>query len=381
MPATLLLCLCCTLKIAAQNEEQPAAPGMMSFPERPFAWQGTETPLIGSPEVVWDLTLNFFFDNREFESSKFNWSQTLFGIRVAPEIGIRWQNRHSIMGGVNMLGNFGDKPFFERGNEIFAYYRYDSKKFRAWAGIIPRKNVIGDYPRVFFSDSIIYYAPNLGGLTLQYVGDRGFVEFNADWNSMITNERREKFILFSAARLNLGVRKLFYIGYHASMYHHAGTHLDDGVVDNILLHPHVGMDLTRIVPMDVLSLQVGWLQSFQNDRKYVGQYVKPAGVQIETKVEKWKLGVFNTLYLGDNLMPYFVGAPELDYGPGLYWGDPFYRTTYGIYNRLELYWQPVHNRMMNLRVASVHHYDGQVWGWQQMVVFWVYLGQQRLVNR
>ncbi len=82
-------------------------------------------------------------------------------------------------------------------------------------------------------------------------------------------------------------------------------------------------------------------------------------------MQKWNFGIFNTLYAGKDLMPYYMADPSLDYGPGLYWGAPWYRTRHNIYDRLEIYWQPVHTEIMKLRVASVHHYDGRKWGWQQ----------------
>jgi len=154
------------------------------------------------------------------------------------------------------------------------------------------------------------------------------------------------------------------------------------VVDNVLVEPFVGVDFTRIVPcMQELSLRAGWINAFQNDRKYVGDYVTPGGVQIEAHVQKWNFGIHNTFYVGDNLMPYYV-APfdNLDYGPGLYWGEPFYRTD-NIYDRLEIYWQPVRTSLMNLRVSSVHHYDGHKWGWQQKIIFTVNLGQNRIFNK
>ena len=199
-----------------------------------------------------------------------------------------------------------------------------------------------------------------------------------------------KFLLFSAGRLGLGARQMFFVGYNLTMYHHAGWDsseepdptVGDGVVDNVLVEPFVGVDFTRIVPcMQELSLRAGWINGFQNDRKYVGEYVTPHGFQLEIKAQKWKFGIFNTLYAGKNLMPYYMtDNPSLDYGPGLYWGEPWYRTN-RIYDRHELYWQPLCNETMKLRVASVHHYDGHKWGWQQKVLFTVNLGQHRVFKK
>ena len=326
-------------------------------------------------EVVWGTSFDFFFDNREYKSAV-NWPQTLFGARIAPELGVRIEGRHSLMMGVDLLANFGAKPF-QTDNEIFGYYQYESPRFKAFAGVLPRRKTIGDYPSAFISDSVKYYDPNLTGLLLQYIGGRGYFEFGCDWNSMITDDRREKFLLFSAGKINY---RSLYAGYHLTMYHHAGRnhHDEDGVVDNVLIHPHVGVDLSRQTGMEVLSLQVGWIQAFQNDRVYVGDYVTPGGAQIELKAQMWKIGLFNTLYLGDNLMPYYVADPSLDYGPGLYWGEPFYRTDKGVYDRMEVYWEPFRTEQMKLRVATVHHYDGVKWGWQQKILFSFNIGQRRL---
>ena len=351
----------------------------------------TPEPKVSSalPQLVWGASFDFFFDNREYKNLTTNWSQTLFGARINPEVGVTWDGRHSLMIGVSLLANFGAKPF-EVDNEIFGYYQFISPKFRAYAGVVPRSRMIGEYSGAFFSDSVKYYDPNLTGLLLQYMGGRGYVEFGCDWNSMFSETTREKFLLFSAGRLGLGARQMFFVGYNLTMYHHAGWDsseepdptVGDGVVDNVLVEPFVGVDFTRIVPcMQELSLRAGWINAFQNDRKYVGDYVTPGGVQIEAHVQKWNFGIHNTFYAGDNLMPYYV-APfdNLDYGPGLYWGEPFYRTD-NIYDRLEIYWQPVRTSLMNLRVSSVHHYDGHKWGWQQKIIFTVNLGQNRIFNK
>jgi len=322
-------------------------------------------------EFLWNAGLDWKFDNREYKS-EVNWPQTLFGARLTPEVGIGWgqsklPSPHGLMIGVDLMADFGAETFNTTPDLIF-YYRYDSPKFKAWAGVFPRHKTIGGYSNAFFSDSTRFYDANLDGVLLQYIGRRGYLEFACDWNSMQSEQRREKFMLFSSGRLNMPV---LYMGYNASMYHHAGTIHAEGVVDNILLNPLAGVDLTRIAPLDSLTLQAGWLQAFQNDRDHVGKYVSPGGVQIEARVEKWQFGIFNTLYLGDGLMPYY----HL-YGNGLYSGEPFYRTETGLYNRLELYWQPLRRRDLNLRVASIHHHDGKKWGWQQMISFRVNIDRE-----
>ena len=55
------------------------------------------------------------------------------------------------------------------------------------------------------------------------------------------------------------------------------------------------------------------------------------------------------------------------YGGNLYYGDVFYSTDSGIYNRLEISYKYDFKDFLSLKVASVHHYDGYGWGWQQLV--------------
>ena len=339
-----------------------------------------------SQELLWGADFDFFFDNREYKS-KLTMPQTQFGARLAPEIGIGW-GRHSLMAGISVTAEFGAKPFERRPDLIF-YYGYKAKKFKGYFGAIPRSKIMGDYSKAFFSDSIEHYDPTIEGVLLQYVGGKGYVEFGCDWNSRLSKTKREKFMLFSNAQLRFGV---FNMGYQFSMYHHAGYSDRGGVVDNVWIYPFVGLDMSsKIRFLDSLTLRAGWINTFQNDRTYVGEYVKPGGAQIELRIEKYHFGIYNTLYLGKNLMPYYEGCvgwenmtPEevadLDYGPGLYWGDPYYRTS-DVYNRLEIYWQPINNGKVNIKVASVHHYDGTRWDWQQMLTVGVRINQGMFKKR
>lgn len=324
-------------------------------------------------QFLWDVTLDSRFDNREYDTPLCK-NQTLFGARLTPEVGLGWGMGNMIKAGVDVGADFGDRISNGR-IEPIVYYGYNSNKFNAYVGIFPRKHMMGGYSSAFFCDSVDFYDANLEGVLLQYVGKRGYVEFGCDWNSRIGKDAREKFMLMSSARFNT---KLFYMGYNLSLYHHAATSQLPGVVDNVLVNPFLGLDLSRIMPLDTVTLQVGYMQAMQNDRKYVGEYVTPHGVQIELQFQKYRFGIYNTLYLGDNLMPYYAttesGNPS--YGNGLYYGDPFYRTESGVYNRLEVYWQPISHKGMNLRIASVHHFDGDAWHWQQMIKFAVNIGDK-----
>lgn len=321
---------------------------------------------VHAQEFLWDLKLDARFDNREYKS-EINWPQTLFGSRLTPQIGIGWNKYNYIKVGTDLMADFGAPPFNTNPDWI-AYYGYETSKFSAFAGVFPRDKMIGRYNSAFFSDSVRFYDTNLEGMLLQYRSKNGWAEFGCDWSSMLGEDRREKFMLFGSGEYQT---RLFDFGGNASMYHHAGTIEEDGVVDNILLNPYISFKFRELLPLDEGYLRGGWLQAFQNDRKYVGEYVKPGGAFIEAQVSKWNFGIYNALYLGDDLMPYYAEYP----GNDLYFGEPWFRTELGVYNRLEFYWNPIHKHDMDLYVASVHHYDGAKWGWQQVVQFTVKIDQ------
>ncbi len=329
-------------------------------------------------KLLWEAKLDTRFDNREYKS-EVNWPQTLFGSRLTPQIGIGWNRDNYIKVGTDLMADFGAKPFSTDPDWI-AYYGYETvyrgshggqRRFKAYAGVFPREKMQGNYNNAFFSDSVRFYDTNLEGMLLQYnlMGLR--MELGLDWNGRKGDGVREKFMVFSSSECMFGRKRMFGLGYNFSMYHYAETAADDeGVVDNVLVQPYGAFYFDRVLPLQKGVLRVGWVQAFQNDRSNVGEYVKPGGAMIELWVGKWDLSLYNACYLGDDLMPYYGR-----YGNTLYYGEPFFRTENNVYNRLELSWNPVHRRDMNLYVSSVHHYDGRKWNWQQVMQLTVRIDQ------
>ncbi|KAA6334730.1 hypothetical protein EZS27_016972 [termite gut metagenome] len=313
-----------------------------------------------SQKVVWSANFDTQFDNREYNSN-FNESQTFFGAKLTPEIGIRWMQNHSnLLIGTSMIEEFGAKTF-EREPEMLLYYHYNSPQYSVYTGRFSRKSIIGKYSNAFFNDSVRFFDANIDGVLLQYRKENGYAELAFDWDSRQSETRREKFMVFSSAVLK---KQMIYGGYNFSMYHYAMVVDGNGVVDNIWVMPFIGIDLSGKIFFDKLSLEAGWLQAFQNDRSNVGKYVKPNGVHMDTQIEKYNFGIANTLFHGDSMMPYYER-----YGSGLYRGDSFYNTDNGIYDRLEIYWKPLQCKNMNFKLSSIHHYDGKGWSWQQLASF------------
>ncbi len=319
---------------------------------------------LSAQEFLWDVQFDTRFDNREYSGSKLATSQTLFGARLTPNIGLGWGEGNSLMVGGDLSADFGSKHFNPRA-KIEMYYAYESEKYHAVAGLFPRTRLIGDYSLAIFSDSTRFYDNTLEGFLLQYTARDGYVELGIDWDGMYDRESRESFRIFSSGAIRKG---LFWGDYAFSMYHLAGSEQTMGVVDYLILQPRVGLALERIVPLDKLSFSVGWLQSLQRDRIYDDRFNYPGGLQLEAVIEKWGVGIREMAYIGKNQMLYYNR-----YGSRLYTGDPFFRTPDGFYNRAELYWHPVRRSDIDLQIGLVFHYDGRALVSQQTAQLAIYL--------
>lgn len=314
--------------------------------------------------LLWDVDFDFKFDNKEYAAVTNDVSVTNFTARLTPQIGIGWGQGNAFMVGVDVMNDFGNGT--DAPTEMIVYYKWSDERFGTCLGRFPRRNLIGDYSYAFFSDYMQYYDTNIDGLAGRYIGRNGYIELVLDWDGMMVGEQREKFSIFSAGRIAYGS---FYGGYNLRVYHFAGSETVRGVVDNILAYPFAGADFTEFLPrFSKLYLQVGWLQSFQNDRRYVGHYVTPGGIQIDAHIERWGFGIYNSLYLGDNIMPYYTGTVDgqPDYGAGLYAGEPFYRTNTGIYNRFEVYYKHRFSSNVYIAASIICHYDGDGCWLQQL---------------
>ena len=365
-----------------------------------------ETETRGGLKVrfAYDVNFEMNFDNRE-NTSDLSPSMTVFGARLTPEIGIGVTQgngtRHRVMLGVDIMKDFGRGPDASPdglvpGNKGYAnadlfremtmYYRMDRRMgktdFSLTAGIFPKRfSMSREYSPAFISDSLKFYDNNYEGLLLSFSRPKSCYEVGCDWMGMFGRYERERFMLFSHGRSQ--ILSWLSLGYTAYMYHYACSSTVDGVVDNILLNPWICLDAAPVVPLQQLSLTVGWLQGAQQDRLNVGEYVFPFGAEFTFDVRKWNVGLRNRLFVGRDMMPYYDSrdAGGYKYGNSLYWGDPFYRLfsgndsrfagagssddamplydrsrSIGIHNRLEAYYEPRIADFLYLKVGLVAHF-------------------------
>ncbi len=321
--------------------------------------------LIGfAQKPLWNVGFNSFFDNREY-NSQYNYSQTFFGSRLIPEVGLTVGEGQKLMAGVTLFFENGKKQFQEQ-PEVTVYYEYNSPNFAANAGIFPRERMMGNFPSAFLYDSIAIYDPNMSGILLQTKSERGFAEFAIDWNGNRSKTKRESFLMLSAGKYKF---KRLYTGYHLSYFHYArtwGASADEHLVDNGLVHLFAGVDFSSKSGNDSAYIQGGYLQGIERIRGTKNSEA-PKGLFAEVFYQHKKVGMKNTLYLGDHRMNYYK-----QFGSNVYWGDPYFQSN--CYNRTELFWNIIENQKLSLKLASIHHFDGNVFGWQQLLTLKVNLG-------
>lgn len=314
------------------------------------------------PNLLYNVDFLTYFDNREYHS-EYQIPQTIFSFRLSPEIGIGINDRsggsHRVMAGIHYtqpLGAYWDKSNFSP----IAYYRYDYKGIRISLGSIPYIQRIERLPDYLLYDSIAYATPNIRGALLSYSSNIGYVEFMCDWRGFRSDKTREMF--------RLVVNGLYHhhwleLGGFAQINHKAGfapPTQHEGVCDDIYIQPQIGINLSKYTPLDSLCLRGSYIIGIQRYRDIQSTKI-PQGGLIEF-FARWRfVGLENTLYFGQDLMPFYSY-----YGSDLNQGDPFYRSP--LYNRTDLFLYLINNNFVNCYFSWNIHYDAQRIQHQQQLI-------------
>ena len=276
------------------------------------------------------LGVNFdtFFDNTEYSKTQIGKSRTVFSARLAPKIGVEWNEKNALIIGADLFADFGDETKFLSKARPQLYYRFSTPKVKAYAGIFDRSAMEGYYSELFFSDAYRYYENRVQGALGQYVAERGYVELSVDWCGMYSAEARERFRVLSAGRYNIGRRELFYVGYAAQMFHYANSKTTSGsVVDNVIINPYVGANFNAFFDFDI---KLHGILTMQRDRAVEPNMHKPGGALFQLHLSKWGVYLDEQIYVGSNLMPYYYAAPNEifanGYGSDLYAGSTLFGT-------------------------------------------------------
>jgi len=348
----------------------------------------------GGAEFVYDVNFNFAFVNNEFDASG-GWfipSATIAAARITPYVGFEIDRgvygTHRIMTGIDVLKNFGANPTSYGAEsdpslenkallrEITLWYQYRRKfgktDFLAVAGVFPRHLCGGKYTTAVFSDGVRFFDNNAEGMMLKWRRPRSNYEVILDWNGLYGTDRREQFNILSYGECYLTDR--LYLGWQGMFHHYANSANVGGVVDDHLINPFVAYDLTKAVPVEVLTVSVGAYLGYQCDRRYLEDVKTPLGASLVTDVRNWRVGLRNELYYGENLLPFFYDKDNGGnmYGTNLYCRSGAWKVsrngTPGFYDNVELYWKPVVSEFVYIKISAMAHFNPTFSGWQQLVI-------------
>ncbi len=292
--------------------------------------------------LEWNANFHSFADNREYAKSG-RFSQTIFGARISPEVGLQLNNTHRIRIGVNALHEFGTRRFISALEPVL-YYQYKERHWDFQMGLFPRHGLLTDYPRAILNDTLTYYRPNTKGMLAKY-DNNGFRQTVwIDWTSRQTDTERETFLFGMSGNYKVG---LLFLNHHAMMFHNAGPGISipgDNVQDNGAASIKLGLDLSTRSAFDSLTASIGGMMSFERIRNISGWNL-PKGLLLEFHAERYRLGITNSLYIGE--------------GHNIVYGDRFY--TAKSYNRTDLSWTPIsfHN-IEGKFTLSLHFVEGVV---------------------
>ena len=247
-------------------------------------------------EILLGTDFKMYFDNKDFGSNEFAVpgldieSGTDFAARLTPRVGIRWDEKNTLVIAADMIKNFGtqESAYLSEIKPVF-YYQFQTPKVTAAAGIFTRDMMHDDdYSTAFFSESERFFHNRMNGVLAQYNGKRdSYVEFVCDWEGMYSTLSREKFRILLAGRHYLDT---FYYGFNYSMFHYAGQQGApiENVVDLQLLTPCVGVRFNAFFDFDI---KLGALLTAQRDRSFGHSWEKPCMGEFAFRISRWGLSL------------------------------------------------------------------------------------------
>ena len=316
--------------------------------------------------VVWSLDVATVLENREGDDY-YTPDQTIFQTRVSPEIGISLLGgEHLLMGGVAWTQPC-DSHCDDYDVAATVYYQYRSPAWSLTLGMFPRSKLIEPMHTVEWSDLMAYSVPNIRGALLQVVRPRGFAEFSLDWRALQSATRREAFNVNLNTRWNpAGALTVGGRAHYNHLAKSSANNEDQGVNDDVMLNPYIGLNLAAATPLDSLTITAGPIAQLERDRADGKGWRTPAGVLIDAAAEwKW-LGVKETFFAGKNLYPLYS-----KYGDLLNLGHPGYQSK--IYSRTGVYAYIFRNRFVNLEAALDFHYTTEAFYFWQKISLRVYV--------
>lgn len=327
---------------------------------------------IQAQEYSWKVGLNYFFDNTEYKKSSFIDSESMNGIWLTPQVGISWNNKHSINGGINLFKIPGMDKAIDK-VDITMHYQYQTPSILFKAGSFPRSEVLSHYNNFFFKDSINNFTPQMLGIFFQ-IGDSNNY-FNAwfDRTGYATPTKHEHFFVGLSGKASKG---MVYIDFQSYMYHLANTKPatpGEGVSENLQLQTTLGINYSHSNGFKGV-IAVGALLGYERDRRFEDQRYKPVGLVVRGDAEIWGIGTKNLFYVGDARM-----QMADTFGGRLYWGTQFLQSS--PYLKSEWYIKLIETNLVKLRFNLNLHYSEKNVMLQQMLTLSASIDNKGIKNK
>lgn len=301
----------------------------------------------------WNVDFHGFADNREYAKSG-RYSQSILGVRIAPDVMLAVDSVHFIHAGVNFLHEFGSKGTNAEQFTPTIYYNYKQAGHDFYIGMFPRRTLLSDYPRALLNDTLSYYRPNVEGMLWRYTGNHFYQQLWIDWTSRQTEIEREQFMVGISGRVNFGGA---YVAHHLTLWHDAGrknnTDANERPVrDNGAAAVKLGVDFSPFVFLDSLDINAGGVIAYDRLRG-VYDWRLPKGFMSDLYAEYRNVFIANTLYAGEGL--------------DVAYGDRFFTADF--YDRLELGWKPLRYKGLEGKFTlSFHFTPGAIDNQQQFTL-------------
>lgn len=288
-----------------------------------------------SQNFTYHLGFDFFADNLEGCGAVIP-TRTLIDVKLTPEIGVTFDDKHSVMIGASLIQDLGGEDLFGQ-SELTLYYKYNSEQFKGYAGAIPRRESFNNFPLSIFREEYIFMQSNIKGILLQYENKRrsGYAEFFLDWYGQNQDERIDEFILAANSEYDI-YNKYVYVGGSLMINHLKNEYklYDSYLFERAYYNLYLGGDFVSLFPkLNKARVSVGTNSSMEHKRILDEEtsWSSNLGWQIDLDVN-WKgLGLKNQFYFGASQLQYYD-----QYGDDIYWGSQFYQ--YGRYNMTEVYY-------------------------------------------
>ncbi|MDE7119078.1 MAG: hypothetical protein K2O10_00545, partial [Muribaculaceae bacterium] len=248
------------------------------------------------------------------------------------------------------------------------YYRHDGGSRSPWRfsmGMFPRTQLRQQMPAFLWSDSLAYTQRNIRGALMQYEHRRGFIDAYIDWRGMQSATTREAFNVVVHGRWQPRRQCPVIVGGHAMMNHFAlrdNAPADEHIVDNFVVNPYAGVDLSGRTACDSLAVRLGPLVTIERNRANDAGWKSPVGAWAEAFVSWRWLAVKNTFYYGGRQF-----ASYIPFRGDLYQGEPFFQSRF--YNRTDIFGRIYRNRWVDLQASlDFHVADGSFIFYQRLMV-------------